>query len=182
MSEDNVKFALDGYARFNAGERAAELWFFTPDAEYHVAREDPDSAIHRGIDAVRQQFARWVESYPDLTVEPLEAKGNGDKVFLWVRFSGHGEGSGVPVDMKLAHVITIRDGKAARTVEYFDRAEALEATRLPVVQRRRSSAHMSKLNRSGCAVIARLHGPPYSSSVSPSNAGTAATQTRRPTP
>jgi ketosteroid isomerase-like protein len=128
--DENVKFVLDGYARFNAGERVPGLWFFTPDAEYHAAREDPDHAIHRGIDAVGQQFARWVESYPDLTVEPLEAKGNGDKVFLWVRFSGHGEGSGVPVDMELAHVVTIRDGKAARTVEYFDRAEALEAAGL----------------------------------------------------
>jgi hypothetical protein len=46
MSAENVKFVLDGYARFNAGEREAGLWFFTPDAEYQVAREDPDAAIH----------------------------------------------------------------------------------------------------------------------------------------
>jgi len=130
MSEQDVKFVLDGYARFNAGERKAELWFFTPDAEYQVAREDPDSAIHRGIDAVRGQFARWVEAYPDLKVEPLEAKGSGDMVFLWVRFSGHGEGSGIPVEMELAHVLTMRDGKVARTVEYFDRDEAREAAGL----------------------------------------------------
>jgi ketosteroid isomerase-like protein len=130
MSEENVKFALDGYARFNAGEKTAELWFYTPDAEYHVAREDPDSAIHRGIDAVGRQLAEWVEAYPDLTVTPLEARGNGDKVFLWVRFSGHGEGSGVPVEMELAHVLTMRDGRVARTVEYTDRAEALEAVGL----------------------------------------------------
>ena len=130
MSAENVKFVLDGYARFNAGEREAGLWFFTPDAEYQVAREDPDAAIHRGIDAVRGQFARWVEAYPDLIVEPLEARESGDKVFLWVRFSGHGEGSGAPVEMELAHVLTMRDGKVARTVEYFDRAEALEATGL----------------------------------------------------
>ena len=63
-------------------------------------------------------------------MEPLDAKGNGDKVFLWVRFSGHGKGSGAPVEMELAHVITMRDRKAARTVEYFDRAEALEAAGL----------------------------------------------------
>ncbi|HEY6637324.1 MAG TPA: nuclear transport factor 2 family protein [Solirubrobacterales bacterium] len=131
MSEEgNVKFVLDGYARFNAGEKVPELWFFTPDTEFHAAREDPDSAIHRGIDAVRRQYARWVDAYPDLTVEPLEAKGFGDKVFLWVRFSGHGGESGIPVEMELAHVITMRDGKAARTVEYFDRAEALEAAGL----------------------------------------------------
>ena len=83
MSQEKVKFVLDGYARFNAGERVPELWFFTPDAEYHAAREDPDAAVHRGIDAVRRQYARWVDAYPDLTVEPLEAKGSGDKVFLW---------------------------------------------------------------------------------------------------
>ena len=128
--EQNVKFVLDGYARFNAGERVPELWFFTEDAEYHAAPEDPDSAIHCGIDALKRHYARWVESYPDLIVEPLEAKGNGDKVFLWVRFSGHGGVSGAPVEMELAHVITMRDGKAARTVEYFDKAEALEAAGL----------------------------------------------------
>jgi ketosteroid isomerase-like protein len=130
MSQEKVKFVLDGYARFNAGERVPELWFFTPDAEYHAAREDPDAAVHRGIDAVRRQYARWVDAYPDLTVEPLEAKGSGDKVFLWVRFSGHGEGSGVVVEMEIAHVLTMRDGKAARIAEYFDRAEALEAAGL----------------------------------------------------
>ena len=130
MSEENVEFALDGYARFNAGEREAELWFFTPDTEYHVAREDPDSAIHRGIDAVSGQFARWVEAYPDLTVEPLEAKGRGDKVFLWVRFSGHGEGSGVPVEMELAPRADDAGWQGRARREYATRAEALEAAGL----------------------------------------------------
>jgi ketosteroid isomerase-like protein len=63
-------------------------------------------------------------------VEPIEARGTEDKVFLWLRFSGHGEGSGIPVEMELAHVITMRGGRAARIVEYFDRAEALKAAGL----------------------------------------------------
>ena len=130
VEERNVKFVLDGYARFNAGENEAGLWFYSPDAEYHAAREDPDSAIHRGIDAVRRQFQSWFDAYPDLTVEPLDAKASGDQVFLWVRFSGHGAESGIPMEMELAHLITIRDGRAARTVEYMDRAEALEAAGL----------------------------------------------------
>jgi ketosteroid isomerase-like protein len=130
VSEENVKFVLDGYARFNAGERTAELWFWHPDGEYRAAREDPDSAVHRGIDALRRHYASWVEAYPDLKVEPLEAKANGDQVFLGVQFSGHGGKSGIPMEMELAHVITMRDGKVARTVEYFDKAEALEAAGL----------------------------------------------------
>ncbi len=60
----------------------------------------------------------------------MEAKGNGDEVFLWVRFAGHGAASGIPLEMELAHVYALRDGKAARVVEYMDRKEALEAAGL----------------------------------------------------
>ena len=81
MSQHNIDFLRDGYARFNAGEKTAELWFWLPDAEYHVAREDPDSAVHRGIDAIRGQFASWIDAYPDLRIEILEAKDSGDQVF-----------------------------------------------------------------------------------------------------
>ncbi|MDX6674094.1 MAG: SnoaL-like polyketide cyclase [Solirubrobacteraceae bacterium] len=130
MSQENVDFVLGAYARFNAGERMPELWFWHSDAEYEAAREDPDSATHSGIEAIRKQFARWLEAYPDLRVEPLDAEAKGDRVFLWVRFIGHGAASGAALEMELAHVYTFRDGKAARCVEYFDRAEALAAVGL----------------------------------------------------
>src|SRR3954470_22854875 len=130
MSQKNVQFVRDGYARFNAGERTAELWFRHPDAEYHAAREDPDSAVHRGIDAIGRQFASWHEAYPDLRVEVLDAQANRDQVLLWVRFVGHGAASGIPLDMELAHLYTMRDGKATRVVEYMNRNEALEAAGL----------------------------------------------------
>jgi uncharacterized protein len=130
MSQENVKIVRDAYARYNAGERIPELWFWHPDAEYHAAREDPDSAVHRGIDAIRKQFASWHDAYPDLKVEILEAEGKGDQVFLWIRFVGHGAASGIPLEMELAHLYTLRDGKAARVVEYMDRNEALEAAGL----------------------------------------------------
>jgi ketosteroid isomerase-like protein len=130
MPQENVQIVVDAYARFNTGEQRPELWFWHEDAEYHAAREDPDSAVHRGIDAVRQQFASWLEAYPDLKVEILDVQANGDMVLLWVRFVGHGAASGIPLDMELAHLYTMRDGRAARVVEYMDRGEALEAAGL----------------------------------------------------
>lgn len=130
MPQESVDFVRDGYERFNAGERTAELWFWHEDAEYHASRDDPDAAVHRGIDAIRQQFAAWVEAYPDLRIEILEAEGSGDQVFLWVRFHGHGAASGIPLEMELAHVYTLRDGRAARLVEYVDRDEGRAAAGL----------------------------------------------------
>ena len=129
-SQENVERTLEGYARFNAGEREPSLEHWHEDAEYVVSSEDPDCDTHRGIEAIRGQFARWVEAYPDLRVEPLEAAGSHDKVFVWVRFVGHGAASGVPIEMELAHVSSVRDGKVARLVEYNDRAEAREAAGL----------------------------------------------------
>ncbi len=130
MSQTNLEIVLDAYARFNAGEKVPELWFWHPDAEFHASSADPDTAVHRGIDAIRQQFARWLDAYPDLMVEPLEAKEKGDMVFLWVRFVGHGAGSGIPMEMELGHVYTLREGKATRVAEYQERGEGLEAAGL----------------------------------------------------
>jgi ketosteroid isomerase-like protein len=101
--------------------------YWQPDAEYFTDSRDPDSAIHLGIDAITRHFANWLEAYPDLKTEPVEVNASGYKVFVWLRFSGHGAESQIPIEMELAHVITMRDRKWARTVEYADKAEALEA-------------------------------------------------------
>ena len=76
-------------------------------------------------------FASWLEFYPDLRLEIQQAEARDDKVFLWLRFTGHGAASGIPLEMELAHVCTLRDGKAASVVEYMDREEALAAAGLP---------------------------------------------------
>ena len=89
MSSDNLERLLDVYARFNAGERdPQELEIWHDDGEYHTAREDPDSTIHRGMEALTRHYASWVEAYPDLRLQSDEAKANGDTVFLWSTSAG----------------------------------------------------------------------------------------------
>jgi ketosteroid isomerase-like protein len=82
--------------------------------------------IYRGIDEIRRQHQGWFDSYPDLRVEPLEIRSNGDRVFAWVRFTGHGAKSGISLEMELAHVGTWEGGKLRRLEEFLDRNEALE--------------------------------------------------------
>jgi ketosteroid isomerase-like protein len=130
-------FIRSAYARFNRAEREppdegelASLEVWHPDGVYVNSASDPDPGIHRGIQAVRQQVRQWVDAYPDLQVEPLEIQTNGDRAFVWVRFSGHGAGSGVPIDMEMAHVVTVVNDKTMRIEEYQERADGLEAAGL----------------------------------------------------
>ena len=138
MSQENVEeIVRSGYARFNGAEREppdekelASLDVWHPDGVYVNDARDPDAGIHRGIEAVRQQVGQWVEAYPDLQVEPLEIQTNGNRAFVWVRFSGHGAESGVPLAMEIAHVNTVEAGKLQRIEEYQERAQGLEAAGL----------------------------------------------------
>ena len=68
MSQENVELVLEGYARFNGGDRVPSLdyYYWYEDGEYIASSDDPGADTHRGIEAVRRQFASWVDAYPDL--------------------------------------------------------------------------------------------------------------------
>src|SRR4051794_24831101 len=130
MSNGNEDFIRSAYDRFNGGEKVPpdDLWH--ADGEYVNSTDDPDPAIHRGIEAVRKQFKSWVDTYPDLRVEPVELLVSDNRVFAWTHWTGHAAASGAPVEMEMAQVWTVEDGKIRRGEEYFDRSEALEAAGL----------------------------------------------------
>jgi ketosteroid isomerase-like protein len=129
MSQENTDRVLASYEWGNRERKLARAWWHD-DGEYLNASEDPDHAAYRGVDAVERLFDSWIEAYPDVQVHPLEARANGDRVFVWVRFSGTAAQSGVPLTMEIAHVVTLEAGKVRRLEEYFDRSDALKAVGL----------------------------------------------------
>ena len=58
---------------------------------------------------------------------PEEFLDAGDQVVVVFRFRGTGRESGVPVDERLAHLWTIRDGRGVRMTVHSGRDEALSA-------------------------------------------------------
>jgi uncharacterized protein len=129
MSEQNVEAVRRQHEHFSrTGKVLPEI--YDSEAEWMAAREDPDAETHRGLEAIRRYFAQWVEMFEGIDFRAKELIDAGDKVFAWMRFSGTGTTSGVPVEMEQAQVWTFRDGKVVRVEEYFDRAEALEAAGL----------------------------------------------------
>jgi ketosteroid isomerase-like protein len=105
--------------------------FFDPDVEWKTSVEDPDAAIHRGMQAYKRYLEEWIESFDGLHADVEEYIDVGDdRVCTWSRFTGVGRTSGAAADWYLAIIFTFRDGKVLRGEEYFDRAEALEAVGL----------------------------------------------------
>ena len=130
--ERNVEQVLAAYARFNSGERTADdLEIWDENGEFHSAPEDPEFSVHRGIDAIREHYASWVDAYPDLRLKPVEARARDDRVFLWLSASGRARRSGVPLGLQLAHVITMRHGRITRLHVSTARSEAMRAAGLP---------------------------------------------------
>ncbi len=78
----------------------------------------------RAVDDFLEAFDYW---HPK--VEEVTDAGK-DKVLVVVRVSIRGKGSGVSVSQQIFEVVTVREGKIARMIEYTDRAEALEAAGL----------------------------------------------------
>jgi ketosteroid isomerase-like protein len=97
MGED-LEAVRRSYEAFNRGDLEAWLGWFSADATWQAAREDPDAALHSGLDEIRRYAEGWIEAY---------------------------EGLRCPLEMEQAQVMTVLDGRIAGTHEYFDRAEAL---------------------------------------------------------
>jgi uncharacterized protein len=130
MSEENVDLARRGYEAFARGDLDAVLEFMHPKIEAHDPPEVPDAAIYRGRDAVRRDWEQTADVFEDFSVDVEKTFDRGDEVVLFLRFRGRGRDSHAELQAPMAHVWTIRNGKAVRLRQFLNRAEALEAAGL----------------------------------------------------
>jgi len=95
-----------------------------PDIEWVPVREDPEFEVRRGRDSVQRYLADWGNAFEALHAERLATIASGEKALVWLRLTGKGRGSGLPIEMEQGIVYTFRDGKIAAGKEFTDRAEA----------------------------------------------------------
>jgi ketosteroid isomerase-like protein len=127
MSQENVEVVRELWDAYSRGDFDRVIALSDP---YVVLVSLEEGPLY-GPDAVRANYARWMEAWedkPETTVE--EVIGMGDHVFVIARFQGRGRGSGVRVEERLYEVYTLRNGRILRVDEFSDRAEALEAVGL----------------------------------------------------
>jgi ketosteroid isomerase-like protein len=127
MSEANVELVREIYERFRAGDTDGALALHDLEVEVHDRPEIPDPQVYRGHEGVLSSLGVSEATFEGLDLVPEEFIDAGDRVVVVFRFRGVGRESGIPVDERLAHVWTIRDGKAVRMEVHAGREEALRA-------------------------------------------------------
>ena len=101
-----------------------------PEIEAHDPPEVPDAAVHRGRAAVRRDWEETAGLFEDFSIDVEKSFDRGDEVVVFLRFRGRGRDSGAELAAPMAHVWTIRNGKAVRLRQFLDRLEALKAAGL----------------------------------------------------
>ncbi|HEY1360306.1 MAG TPA: nuclear transport factor 2 family protein [Thermoleophilaceae bacterium] len=130
MSAENVELVRTIYERFRARDNEAALALHHPDVEVHDRPETPDPQIYHGREGVLESLRVSDVTFDGLDLEPEEFIDAGDDAVVVVfRFRGTGRESGIPVDERLAHRWTVRDGLVVRMSVHSSREQALAAAK-----------------------------------------------------
>jgi len=127
----DVRRLRRGYEAFNRGDFATVLRNVSPDVEVRDRDEIPDPGVYRGLDAVREVFARNAAEFEDYRVDPEEFIEVGDHIVVVARQSGRGRTSGAAVAGAIVHSWHVRDGRVLGMRAFSDREQALAALGVP---------------------------------------------------
>jgi len=125
---DVVRRAFDAYQR---SDLEGILALVDPEGEIYLPTTLPNSGTYRGHEGFLTWMGAWLEAWNDdftIEVEDMEAVG-ARHVVSSVRQAGTGRASGVRVEMDLAYMTEVRDGRLVTTHLYPTRDEALAVAR-----------------------------------------------------
>ncbi len=129
MSQENVDIIRRALEHFRAeGDFLTEAT--APDFVWDMTMFHgwPEQQAYEGLEETRRFIREWTEPFEDWQIEVEAIHDAGDEqVLVILRQHARSKSSGLPVDMTLAQIYTIRDGRQTRMEMYSDPAEALEA-------------------------------------------------------
>ena len=129
MASEDVAVLTRAYEALNSGNTAAALDALDEQAEWHEHSSLPEAGSYRGRAAIGAFLGSFLESWEEFRQETEECVDAGDRVAIMLHSFARGKGSGIAVEMRYAHVWTMRDGKGVRVDTYESADEALGALR-----------------------------------------------------
>jgi ketosteroid isomerase-like protein len=130
MTQENVELVRHAMEAGNRRDVDALDQLATADYEWHNSPGLPGGGVHRGREAVKAYLRDYLDTWETYTLEEERVIDTGEQVVHLCQLHAKGRGSGVTLDLPIAYVHTVRDGKFARTMVFFQYAQALEAAGL----------------------------------------------------
>jgi ketosteroid isomerase-like protein len=125
MAEANVEALQRGYEALNRGDSSVVLELLDPDIEWHEPDKSPEAGTHSGRDSFERFFSGWLDSFDDFHITPEQVVERDGQLIAVVHQTGRGRASGIQIDARLAHVWTVRGGRAIRFESVGNPDEAL---------------------------------------------------------
>lgn len=131
MSSQNVQVVSDIYDGFILRGSIDTLFAsLHPEVVVHEAASLPFGGTFEGIAGVQQLFGRMFETWDDLKIAKEKLFDGGDQVVAILRLTARSRATGTPVDMQIAELWTLREGKVVSLVPfYWDAGEVGRACR-----------------------------------------------------
>ncbi len=126
MSQENVDTIRSLYDGYRRKDIAAIFQVFAPDIEVYQSESLPWGGRYRGHEQVSDYFGKIVH-HIDSVVDLDEIIDAGDHVVAIGRSRGRLKANGREVEVAVAHVWAMRDGKAVRGEIYIDTPKMLNA-------------------------------------------------------
>ena len=132
MTEANVDTLRRGYEALNRGDLTEVMDLIDENLVWDGGDLSPDGQSPSPGRASFEAFVRsWIDAFDDFRIEPREVVEQEPFLLAIVRQSGRGRASGAPIEIEIAHLWTIKDGRAIRLESHRTRQAALDAMRQP---------------------------------------------------
>ena len=131
MSQENVEIVLESIRRFRPGglDEWAKLWH--PDTRMTIPDGWPEPGPFTGLDAVKREFERVIDSFSALRFENVEViSASGAWVVATYRVPTRGTASGLESDFNFAVAYRVQDGLLIECAVRWRVEDALEAAGL----------------------------------------------------
>jgi uncharacterized protein len=130
MPQADIEMLRAGYEAFNRGDWDAIFREAPPDFELRTADRVISPGTYRGPEEARRFFEDLFEAFEEVVTEPEEFLERGDRIVVLLLVRSRPRGSSAVVENRIAHLWTMRDGKAVRFQIFPERQEALAAVDL----------------------------------------------------
>jgi uncharacterized protein len=124
---DDVEILREAYEALNRGDIPGTVEVLDDDAEWHEHSELPEADAYRGRATIKSFLESFLESWDEFRQDVEDIIAEDGKVLILLHMVGQGEGSGIRVETRYAHLWTMRDGRGERVDTYTNRDEALAA-------------------------------------------------------